>query len=156
MKKPNTQLDRQIQTQQTNTEGVGGRHKETLPPSGGGGSLNSCNISEVDSRADCDPRLSELAAIGLPALWFEVAIEIGFDNFMTMWAALDSAPSVQNEQHRVYVPRFSTWTRWQRNRYILTLHQEGLRPDEIKSRLSIQTGDSVSLFHITRIIKKNG
>jgi len=139
-----------------NRHGVGARHGLTAYPAGQGGYLNICNsdrFSKKNAPGD-DSRLDELREIGLAAHWLDVAASIGVDNFLTMWAILSSCDAVQDEKHYAYVPRYSVWMRYQRNRVIMSLHADGLPPKEIRGRIWEDLNETVSVDHIKRIITK--
>lgn len=135
---------------------VGARHALTPSPAGQGGYLNICNsdrFSKKNAPRD-DSRLAELREIGLAAHWLDVAASIGVDNFLTMWAILSNCDAVQDEKHYAYVPRFSVWMRYQRNRVIMSLHADGLCAQEIRVRIRNDLNETVSVDHIKRIIAK--
>lgn len=137
-------------------QGVGARHGQSAPPTGQGGYLNICNsdrFSKKNAPHD-DSRLAELREIGLAAHWIDVAASIGVDNFLTMWAILSNCDAVQDEKHYAYVPRFSVWMRYQRNRVIMSLHADGLCAQEIRVRIRDDLNETVSVDHIKRIIAK--
>jgi len=139
-----------------NGYGVGARHGLTASPAGQGGYLNICNSDRFSKKnAPCDDsRLAELREIGLASHWLDVAASIGVDNFLTMWAILSNCDAVQDEKHYAYVPRYSVWIRYQRNRVIMSLHADGLLPKEIRVRIWEDLNESVSVDHIKRIISK--
>jgi len=135
--------------------GVGARHGQSAPPTGQGGYPNICNSDRFSKKnARADSRLAELREIGLAAHWLDVAASIGVDNFLTMWAILSNCDAVQDEKHYAYVPRYSVWMRYQRNRVILSLHADGLRAQEIRVRIMDDLNEVVSVDHIKRIIAK--
>jgi hypothetical protein len=137
--------------------GVGARHGLTHSPIGQGGYLDICNadrFSKKNAPRD-DSRLAELREIGLAAHWLDVAASIGVDNFLTMWAILSSCDAVQDEKHYAYVPRYSVWMRYQRNRVIISMHADGLSANEIHERIRCELNESVSVDHIKRIISKS-
>lgn len=139
-----------------NGYGVGARPGLTASPAGQGGYLNICNsdrFSKKNAPGD-DSRLTELREIGLAAHWLDVAASIGVDNFLTMWAILSNCDAVQDEKHYAYVPRYSVWMRYQRNRVIMSHHADGLCAQEIRVRIREDLNESVSVDHIKRIIAK--
>ncbi len=136
--------------------GVGVRHGLTASPGGQGGYLNICTtdrFSKKNGPGD-DSRLAELREIGLAAHWLDVAASIGVDNFLTMWAILSGCDAVQDEKHYAYVPRYSVWMRYQRNRVIMSHHADGLCAQEIRVRIMDDLNESVSVGHIKRVIAK--
>jgi hypothetical protein len=136
--------------------GVGARHGLIGYSPCRGGYLNICNSEKFSEKTvqNADFRLSELREIGLASHWLDVASSIGVDNFLTMWAILSNCDAVQDEKHYAYVPRYSIWIRYQRNRVILSLHADGLCAQEIRVRIWDDLKESVSVDHIKRIISK--
>lgn len=138
------------------SKGVGARHKATTIPPGGGGYLDIYPDSEFSKKNDGhDPRLDELREIGLPKPWLDIAGEIGFDALLSVWHKLSSYASDQDNRHYVYVPRFSRWTRRQRNMTITALSATGLSNKLIQAKIVDQVGEFVSIAHIKRIISQS-
>lgn len=136
---------------------VGGRQDDPHSPSMGGGSPSSCSIFGVDVGGDgaaADPRLAELRHMGIGRAWLNVAQEIGFDAFLTVWRVLATDDSVRDERNRVYVPLFNTFMRYQRNQYIRTLADAGLTPDEISDRLSRAGCEPLTPKHIGKLLSR--
>lgn len=92
--------------------------------------------------------------MGIPRLWMDVAKVIGVDAFLLAWRTLSQAPSVSDGDNRVYVPRYSTFVRYQRNRVIASLWSEGKSAREIKMQIKSTLGEEISEFHVSRIGKK--
>ncbi|MFZ5514678.1 MAG: hypothetical protein ACOZAH_09080 [Pseudomonadota bacterium] len=92
--------------------------------------------------------------MGLPRVWMEIAEQIGALAFLTVWRMLSADEAVQDE-HYVYVPQFSGYLRYQRNRFILALAAEGIRPEEIRRRVRHELCEEISRAHILRIIRNN-
>lgn len=139
-------------------EGVGGRQALSPPPPGGGGYQNICKILNFDQNADQkkrDPRLDEFRQMGLQRVWLEVAEEIGADNMLKMWRILDSDQASVGDDGRLLVPirSYSTFLRYQRNRYIESLSDMGMKPKEIREKLRAQLCEQISLRHISRLIQ---
>lgn len=132
-------------------QGVGGRHSPPPHPRGGGGYLDICNEKK---RAVSETQLDELRALGLQHAWLHVAALIGVDHFVTMWRVLCQEVDFRGEMQRVYVPRFSTYLRFQRNRVIMALSSEGKDALTIRAELKATMGEDVSKAHIDRIIKQ--
>lgn len=129
---------------------MGGRRERSPLSTEGGGYLNFCGKKEVPCK---DSQLDELRALGLQRLWLSVAAVIGVDNFLAMWRVLCDEVDVRGEMQRVYVPRYRTYLRYQRNRVILALAAEGKDPKAIREELKAVMGEVVTHTHITRIIK---
>jgi len=141
----------------TNGDGVGARHGLSGSPTGQGGYLNICTTDRFSKKnaAEADSRLAELKDIGLAAHWLDVAATIGVDNFLAMWAILSDCDAVQAEKHYAYVPRYSVWLRYQRNRVIMALDTMGMTANEIRAQIRDDLNESVSVDHIKRIIAKS-
>lgn len=138
-------------------EGVGGRQGDPATRSRGGGYLDNCTPSNFGQGAEKnrDPRLDELEIMGLQRIWIAIAEEIGVDNFMRMWRILDSDTGSHADDGRLLIPirRFSTYLRYQRNRYIEALVGMGLSPRQIREHLQRQLCEKLSIRNILRIIK---
>ena len=136
--------------------GVGVRHRQSGIPAAWGGYLNICTTDRFSKKNDplTDIRLTDLTEIGLATHWLDIAKTIGIDNFLAMWAILSNCDTVQDEKHYAYVPRYSTWLRYQRNRVIISLHTEGMEIPDIKTKIRIDLNETISTAHIQRIICK--
>lgn len=131
-------------------EGVGARQGHGQPTAGGGGYLDECTPSQLWEEA----RLRELAEMGLPQVWLDVAREIGYDPFMRMWRVLDSAVEMRSGSDsmiEVQLRRFSSFQRYQRNRFIEALVSMGLSTTEIQNRVKRELGEELSLRHLVRL-----
>lgn len=92
--------------------------------------------------------------MGLPGVWLQVVREIGYDNFLAMWRVLDQAVELRSESDsmiEVQLRRYTSFRRYQRNRFIETLAAMGFRPDQIRERVAQQLGERVSYRHIARL-----
>lgn len=132
--------------------GVGGRQGGTPFPAGGGGYPDICTEKKLDLS---DSRLNELRALGLQRVWLKIAESVGVDNFLTMWRLLCNEVDVYGDMQRVYVPRFQTYLRFQRNRVILALRGEGKNWRAIRLELKRTIGEDVSENHIYKIVKNH-
>lgn len=141
-------------------EGVGARQTSQPPQAGGGGYLDirsgpkfGKKTPAAENPAARDPRLDELHHMGLARCWLEVAEAIGADAFLTLWRILDADQANWHNDSilRVRLRPYRSYLRYQRNRFIEALAEQGLRPDEIQRRLRRQFGESVSNRHITRL-----
>ena len=128
---------------------VGARQARRAPPGGGGGYLNGCTPSGVRQ----DPRLRELAEIGLSSTWLSVAQLLGYDAFVAMWRLLSSDPALRNDDDQIELRLrpFRAFERYQRNRYIATLVQAGIKPSEIHTMVRQDLGEHLSYRHIKRL-----
>lgn len=134
-------------------QGVGDRHGHGLPAPGGGGYLDECTPSQLWEEA----RLRELAEMGLPQVWLDVAREIGYDPFMRMWRVLDSAVELRSEGDSmilVQMRRYASFQRFQRNRFIESLVDMGFSGVEIRDSVNREIGEQLSLSHIHRLAKR--
>lgn len=141
-------------------EGVGGRQADPPPPAGGGGYQDICrvlNFCGAGAQKKRDPRLDELRQMGLQRVWLDVAEAIGVDALLTLWRILDSDQANRvDDNGRVLVPirTFSTYLRYQRNRYIETLSSMEIPPHEIRERVQRQLGEKISMTHLYRILAR--
>jgi|GEM_PF-720118 len=128
---------------------VGARQTRPAPPAGGGGYLNGCTPSGLRQ----DARLRELAEIGLSATWLSVAQLLGYDAFVAMWRLLSSDPALRNDDDQIELRLrpFRAYERYQRNRYIATLVQAGIKPSEIHTMVRQDLGEHLSYRHIKRL-----
>lgn len=136
--------------------GEGARQTTPAPQTEGGGYQNICTVLNSDASAaerKRDPRLEELRQMGLQRIWCEVAEVIGFDALLKMWRILDSDPDSIGDNGRLILPlcRYSTFLRYQRNRYIETLAEMGEKPRDIQRILKTQLCEEISLRHISRL-----
>lgn len=91
--------------------------------------------------------------MGLGRPWAAVARAIGFDAFVAAWRVLDSMPEVLDDRHRVGVPAFSTYLRYQRNQAIRDLAARGHTNAQIAQRLRAEVGETISDYHIARVLR---
>lgn len=95
--------------------------------------------------------------MGLRRTFIDIAEQIGFDNFMTVWRLLDDDPTFVEQGPsglRVVMRRFSAWERYQRNRYMEALFKAGLSDDEVLERLQLQLRENLTKRHVERIREK--
>jgi hypothetical protein len=139
-------------------QGVGGRHGQEAPSTGGGGYPNNCTILNFQNPAQKkrDPRLDELSEMGLQRIWLTVAEQIGVDAFLQAWRILDSDRSNETADGRRLVPMrsYSSYERYQRNRYIESLARMGLNDQQIRDALEQRIGEKVTKRHICSIRRK--
>lgn len=129
--------------------GVGARQAGRPPRAGGGGYLDGRTATEVG----VDPRLRELAEIGLQAHWLAVANVAGYDRFIGLWRLLSADPSLRNDDDQIELRLrpFRSFERYQRNRYIDTLVSAGMRASEIHDLVRKDLGEKLTLRHIKRL-----
>lgn len=140
--------------------GVGGRQGYTPDLARGGGYQDICNVLNFDPSTEPkkrDPRLEELRQMGLQRMWLDVAEEIGVDALLKMWRILDQDKSSIGDDGRLLVPlrSYSTYIRYQRNRYIESLAGMGMKPREIQQKLNAQLCEQISIRHISRLITQD-
>lgn len=140
-------------------DGVGGRQGQAHPPARGGGSPDNCTKIEFtiggQKKIGADPRLDELRDMGMRPRWLYLAEQIGVDAFLTMWRLLDeNPPNMPGSTVYVSMPRFTRFLRYQRNRFIESLVQEGLQAPEIQRRVKRDLCEDISVRHIDRISEK--
>jgi len=138
---------------------VGGRQASSHPPAWGGGYQNICTVLNFEKNAaqkKRDPRIDELRQMGLQRVWLDVAEVIGVDNLLKMWRILDSDQASIADDGRLLVPirSYSTFLRYQRNRYIESLDGMGFKPPEIQKKLNDQLCEQISIRHISRLIQQ--
>lgn len=145
--------------------GVGGRRRSDRTPVVRGRYLDVCNVFEIDvgvkKSACADPRLAELAQMGLADYWLQVADYLGFDAFLGMWRILDanrnSIPASNRSGGNSMAPTlrtYSNYLRFQKNRFVETLAAQGVEPKEIQKRVASQLCETISLVHIRRLTQK--
>lgn len=134
---------------------VGARHKGFAPPQGGGRYLDICTTFEVSEKNSRDPRIDELAEARIGNFWLSLAREIGFDAFIVVWNTLSSRAASGDDGHRVYVPKFDAFIRYQRNRLILSLANNGLKAKEIREHVQHELKEDISTQHIYKLIQQN-
>lgn len=138
--------------EQVHGEGVGGRQGGDLPTAGGGGYLDECTPAQLWT----DAKFRELADMGLPQVWLDVAHDLGYEAFMRMWRRLDAAVELRSDTEsmiEVQLRRYSSFQRYQRNRFIEALADAGLSDREIRDRVSRVIGENLSASHIRRLAK---
>lgn len=132
---------------------LGARHEAPPPPAAGGGSRDECNGSDFDVRPARDARIDELRRSGVGRVWLTVADAIGYEAFLVVWRTLAAQPEVADERHRVYVPRWHSFLRYQRNLLVRTLARSGATPEEIQAAVAKEVGEMMSRTHVCRLVK---
>lgn len=130
-------------------EGVGARQPEAHGLGRGGGYLYECTTPKVWE----DAKLRELADMGMPLIWMEVAQAIGFDAFMKMWRLLDAEYDRRPDAGsmiEIDLRRYRSYMRFQRNRFIEAL-APFLTNQEIRDRVADELGEELSLDHVQRL-----
>lgn len=142
---------------------VGGRREPAPSTRQGGGYPDNCTVFELAvgvKKIDADPRMEELAVMGLPEYWLKVAEYLGFDAFLGMWRILDanrnSIPQFSGSNSMAPTLRtYSNYLRFQKNRFVETLAAQGIGPQEIQKRVQTQLCETISITHIQRITQKH-
>ncbi len=137
--------------------GVGARQGDLFTAEGGGGDLNECTTSKLLEGA----KIRELADMGLPAIWIRIAEAIGYDHFLDMWRILDTAAELreirrsENESMiEVQLRRYSSFRRFQRNRWVEELARARLPPAVIQKAVKDRLGEKLDRSHIRKIAKR--
>lgn len=138
----------------TPMQGVGDRHIKTDSHLLGGGYLENCTASNFQKKiAQNDfEKIKEIEQIGLARHWINIAKEIGVDQFLIIWRILSNDDLAANDKNYVYIPRFTVFKRFQRNRVILTLHSDGKNTKDIQKIIKSDLKETVTIGHIKRII----
>lgn len=133
--------------------GVGGRRRTSHVRRGGGGYLDGRTPSELRA----DPRLRELAEIGLASHWLAIASIVGYDAFIAIWRLLSADPALRNDDSQIELclRPFRSYEKYQRNRYIDTLVQAGLKPSLILDMVREELGEKLSHRHIRRLAARS-
>jgi hypothetical protein len=140
---------------------VGGRQADLFAPEGGGGYLDECNPAEVSKTEIERAKIRELEDMGMAQVWVNIARQIGYDNFITLWRLLDAAAerremrlSENESMIEVNLRRFASFRRYQRNRFIETLALMGLPNGEIQAAVRGQLGENLTRNHIVRLARR--
>jgi hypothetical protein len=146
-------------TEHQDQHGVGARQPGTAPAWEGGRYPDTCtllNFPESEKKNAGDLRIKELEEVGLNKTWIRIARAIGYDAFIRMWIILDE-PDMHGiyEKKRIWVPMFKTFLKFQRNRQIQTLADNGHQSPYIKKMIEQQTGESLHIVHIQKLMKKS-
>jgi hypothetical protein len=148
----------------SSTPGVGARQEAAPPPPGRGGYQDVCTgpgddvasgaSSPARAIATPDPRIADLRRMGLNRAWLRVAELIGFEDFLAVWRALENEAIVASDRGRIFVPKFATYLRFQRNRMIEELAARGMSAQEIQAHLVERTGEGLHEIHIGRLMQR--
>lgn len=95
---------------------------------------------------------TRLRSIGLSPVWVEVAEKIGMEAFLQMWETLSKCEQCKDEKNYIYIPQFSTWKRYLRNRFIRELVEQKFSPLDIQSQVKETFDERLSVVHIRRIV----
>ena len=138
-------------------QGVGARQPDLFASEGGGEYLNECTSLKNWEKA----KMHEFQEMGLPKVWIRVATEIGYENFLKFWRILDTAAELREVRRsdnesmiEVQLRRYTSYKRYQRNRFIETLHATGLSPAAIQEAVKRQLGEKLDKSHIRKLAKK--
>lgn len=146
------------------SQGVGARQGDPASSPRGGEYLNNCNLQNFSNPAPApdaekkrrDPRFEELERIGIPAAWMRVAERVGFDVWLDIWRMLSEDASVRHDGG-ARLPKlrcFSSYSRYQRNRYIRSLAEQGMPPPVIQRALRDNLREHLDITNIVRISRK--
>lgn len=137
--------------------GVGARQADPGPPDRGGGYLDTCGSANDGAS---DPRLAELAHLGLPRAWLMIAELIGFDAWLNVWRMLSSAEFdswIRRETGGTRMPQlrsYDSYLRYQRNRYIEALAARGMKAGEIQRAVARNLREPLDEKHVLKIMKR--
>lgn len=94
--------------------------------------------------------------MGLTRVWLRVAEEIGVDRFHQVWKILDEEfpEEVPGQGIRVWIRRYHSYLRYQRNRFIEALFAEGRTEAEIQARVREDLCEEISPRHISRLCRR--
>ena len=148
-------------------DGVGGRHGLGSVLAGGGEYLNNCalqNFSVSNPTPDKknaggrprDPRFCELEKIGIPSVWLRIAERVGFDTFLDIWRMLSDDESVRHDGG-ARLPKlrcYSAYSRYQRNKYICSLAEQGMPAGVIQEALRKNLREYLDITNVQRIAKR--
>jgi hypothetical protein len=134
---------------------VGARHMDSCLSQWGGRYLDICTTSEISEKNSLDPRLDELEDARIGGFWLSLAREIGFDAFIIVWNTLSNRAANGDDGQRVYVPRYDAFIRYQRNRLIISLANNGLKAKAIREHVYTELNEHISTEHINKLIRQN-
>lgn len=147
----------EVDAQATSVPGVGGRQYDLFASGGGGGYLNECTTSKLLEGA----KIRELSEMGLPAIWIRIAEAVGYDNFLTIWRILDTAAELreirrsENESMiEVQLRRYSSFQRFQRNRWVEEMARNHFPPAVIQKLVKDRLGEKLDRSHIRKIARR--
>lgn len=152
-----TGIDADHCVDQVNEGGVGARQVDPHTTVGGGGYLSTCTILEFRASAHAsDPRIDELRAMGMRKIWLDVAEIVGFDAFLAMWRRFEAEPGAITDDGRLELRlrSYRSYLRFQRNRFIASLHDAGLDDRAIQEKVKVSLRESLSLSHISTVANK--
>lgn len=92
----------------------------------------------------------ELRAIGAPQWLIDIAATHGYDVGLYVWKRLSEE---SGEDRRIFVPRWSTYLRRQRNMLIYALGDQGFRPRAIQAKLEELLGVRLSTQQIWLLLR---
>lgn len=134
--------------------GVGARQGDFSARQGGGGYLNECIPPEFLELA----KIHEFEQMGLPAVWIRVAQDIGSDAFLRVWRILDTSAdhgevrlSDSGAMILASLRRYSSYKRFQRNRWIEHLSSQGLATALIREKIKENLGETMHPSSIRKI-----
>lgn len=143
--------------------GVGGRHRSTPSPARGGGYQDiyrDLRTALCAARENCargaDVTIDDLRALGLSGKWLEIAERVGPETWLQIWEILDreniDQPPPCRDRIRMWVPSYSKFLKFVRNRTIFQLAKDGHAPDAISRAIGKTGFDPVSPDQVRKII----
>lgn len=100
-----------------------------------------------------DITLEELREIGVPRWLMEIAAEHSVPVAIDVWRRLSEEAQVGDGRSRLYVPAWTVYLRYQRNRFIKTLDAEQVPPEDIVKTVKDVLCERISLCHVRRIVR---
>lgn len=154
-------IDRQASLPGMDAQGWGLGSDASPSPAWWGGYPDVCTdfeFSEIgEKKIIRDPRLDDLAAMGLQRAHLDVAAAVGVDNFIVLWKIYDADQRYSDDADsrlRVCFPRFSLYNRFQRNRYAELLFRAGKSVAEVSQRIEKYMCEKLTERHVLRLRKK--
>lgn len=95
--------------------------------------------------------------MGLPGYWLEVLALVGYEKFIGVWRILDRAVEARSDTDsmiEVKLRRYSSYRRYQRNRFIEGLVAMGYNDREIRSAVEAQLDEKLSVSQIHRLASR--
>lgn len=136
--------------------GVGVRQGQMDMFQEGGRYLDNCTDFKVELRAPvCEKTarfFEDIRGMKLPPIWKAAAEILDPDLFLELWQLLDSHIDTTDDR-RLYVPKFGTYEKHQRNLMIHSMKDIGVKSSEIQKRLR-SSGHYLSARSIERILQE--
>ena len=96
----------------------------------------------------------ELNQLKLSSVLIKVAERVGYHAFIDIWLIMHNG-AVATDTNRLYVNRFESFERYQRDQYIIELSHQGLTRPEIIFAVEKNLGVTVKSTTVGRVIKSH-